>query len=251
MPMAASEGQLALELVQALTAEARAHREYLQSLYTLIAGFAGAAVVIAAALISIFNRIEMKNLRKELQAAYQQEAVQASEEGVKIIKVEVENLRLKLAEHEASAREHINNIALFAADLNKSKHVGTVKQDKASTRLRIDYFPNYIDVGKEVVRILAGMGFVVSGNMNIEEAKGAERLGDIAIIDLDECTISDAAKLYNICAELYGFRKTLVYATDNDMAEMASKYFSVTVGPAELISKLHKINYKNFIIGDR
>lgn len=71
--MAASEGQLAVEFVQALTEEARAHREYLQTLYTQTAAIIGIAIAVFVTIGTIIARYMLKQAKDALASMYEQE----------------------------------------------------------------------------------------------------------------------------------------------------------------------------------
>ncbi len=231
-----------MELVQALTAEARAHREYLQSLYTLIAGFAGAAVVIAAALISVFNRAELKNLRKELEATYHKEASQAAEEGVKMIKTEVESLRSKLIDHESAAKRMLDDIARYSTITSASK---SEESNMVLSETNFNSIGTHVDINIKNIASNFGLNFIeISQNTGGIDEEIINSMSGIIFIDVRMLGLSASTNIMNdIVGKNTQFIDIISYWPEHsNIPSVFKNYTDAISGYSSLISSLTKLS---------
>jgi ElaB/YqjD/DUF883 family membrane-anchored ribosome-binding protein len=131
--MAVSEGQLTLEFMQALTAEAQAHRAYLQLLYAVTLGVVGGGLVILAGVFVWLGQRSLTQMKENLNAAFDarigslfEERSKEADEKFAEIKQTIDSLR----QFRSTAEREMDVIASIASEA------------KAATRVDVeDNFP--------------------------------------------------------------------------------------------------------------
>lgn len=118
--MAADQAQIALEFVRTLSAEAQAHREYLQLLYVVTLGVVGGGLLLIAGAFVWLAQRSLKDVKQEVSQNFDEkirEVVERKEQdaSMRIEKLDAQVSRIGLFQEQTSSefsnlREFVNNL---------------------------------------------------------------------------------------------------------------------------------------------
>ena len=244
MPMAASEGQLALEFVRTLSEEAAAHRAYLQLLYTITLGAIGAGIALAATILWFVSRRTVADLKREISARYDAEIKQLVEIKNSEIQRSVSALNEKLFHIEREADQKIDDIVRFMNVKSKNELSNGVRTKNEGSKLSAIIFAT--DVGEphsEMAFILLNLGFSIRYIDPFHEIATTDLLHDnihepVVIIDADEVPDGEAKSILNRVVADIPKKRILIYKSHLPVNVSDVSAYRVAVGPAALIDQL-------------
>lgn len=169
--MAASEGQLAVEFVQALTAEARAHREYLQLLYVVTLGVVGGGLLLLVAAVAWFGRRAIRNVQESVKSSFEQRVSETIELRLAEVDKEISSFRRSLSElekFEGVAKKELDAIASLASQA-KSLYNDKLNENDRASRVRKEALNIFKAHQKWIIDVLIAEGFDVSSMDRLSE----------------------------------------------------------------------------------